>query len=254
MAVLNFPSNPFDGQLYPDPAVPGAQQYVWNEGKGTWLTVFKGVEQVLARNPLFISGEPSAPIVNINEVTTTQGGYMSAADKIKLDALSPSEGTVTDIEVGTGLGAPDTGDHITTTGKISLLPPTPVDIGGVKAGLGVTIATDGTLAVKPPSSVNIGAVKAGKGIGVTADGTLSLAAGSTYTPLDNIEGSFNGLTKVFNLTSSGSPVSPFNVNALLLFIDKELQLPNVDYTLIGSSITFVTAPTPGKSFYGISLT
>lgn len=69
----------------------------------------------------------------------TPGGVVSTTNN----------GTVTAIVPGPGLGAPATGNPITTSGVLRLLPPTldGIQLGGVKAGDNVTIAADGTLGV-----------------------------------------------------------------------------------------------------------
>lgn len=56
-------------------------------------------------------------------------------------------GTVSSVTPGPGLGAPATGNVITTSGTILLLPPTTdgLSLGGVKEGNNVTIAVDGTI-------------------------------------------------------------------------------------------------------------
>jgi len=58
-----------------------------------------------------------------------------------------NNGSVTAITPGPGLGAPATGNAITTSGTIRLLPPTTdgLQLGGVKAGNNVTIAVDCTI-------------------------------------------------------------------------------------------------------------
>lgn len=92
MAALNFPNNPEDGQLYPDPAIPGAVQYVWSEIKGTWLAVFQGIDRISGNEPIIVAGARNQPVISILQATEQYGGYMSAADKIKLDALpDPTE-------------------------------------------------------------------------------------------------------------------------------------------------------------------
>jgi hypothetical protein len=61
-----------------------------------------------------------------------------------------NNGTVTSVVAGEGLGAPYTGDTITSSGTIRLLPPS-VDgtkIGGVKEGDNIVIAADGTINVQ----------------------------------------------------------------------------------------------------------
>jgi len=58
-------------------------------------------------------------------------------------------GTVTAVTAGEGLGAPATGNTISTSGTLRVVPPTTdgLKIGGVKAGANVSIAFDGTISV-----------------------------------------------------------------------------------------------------------
>jgi hypothetical protein len=254
MAALNFPANPVDGELYPDPAPAGATQYVYNGTKGTWLTVFRGVERVSTRTPLFTSGTSNNPVINIPVATPAAGGYMSAADKTKLDSLGPSAGTVTSITAGTGIGAPATGNSIVTAGTLNLLPPTPLAIGGVRGGTGVSITTQGVLNLLAPTTANIGGVKAGAGLTISADGTISLASSGAFVVIDSLASQFNGVKVTFQLTVNGIPYAPAGVNNLLLYINGAFQIPISAFSVQGSSVTFTSAPPTGASFYGISLT
>lgn len=251
--ALDFPSNPVDGQYYPDPPQPGVTQYQWSSDKQTWLTVFAGITRVTGKTPITVTGSPSEPVVGIQPATTSQDGYMSAADKRKLNELTPASGTVTQVTAGTGLGAPQTGQSITTTGTIQLLPPTPTTIGGVKNGTGVEVLSDGSLSLKPPSSINIGGVKQGAGISISADGTISLAAGGGFVVLDNISASFNGSVTTFQMTTSGVPYAPSSANSLLIFLGGVIQIPNNSFSVTGPSLVFTAPPPAGTSFYGISL-
>jgi hypothetical protein len=249
MAALNFPANPVDGQLYPDPAIPGVTQYVYNSTKGTWLTVFRGVERVNGAAPIFISGDKTSPTVNIRPVTAQQSGYMTAADKQKLDSIDPTAtGTVTQITAGTGLGAPNTGNTITTTGTLNLLPPTAIAIGGVRAGVNVDISTSGTISLKPPTPTVIGGVRAGSGVSISPDGVISASGGVTV--LDNIGTRFNGVTTEFQLTVNNATFTPANPNNLLIFVGGIAQIRPA-YTITGSRILFSAAPASGLTFYGL---
>jgi hypothetical protein len=60
-----------------------------------------------------------------------------------------ANGTVTAVTAGPGLGSPASGNTISTSGTLRLLPPTPdgLTLGGVKAGTNVAIAFDGTISV-----------------------------------------------------------------------------------------------------------
>jgi hypothetical protein len=253
--ALDFPANPLDGQLYPEPAQPGVQQYVYNADKGTWLTVFPGVSRVTAVAPLFTSGSRNEPVINIRPATETESGYMTPEDKQKLDEIDPlMEGTVKKVTAGVGLGAPNAGESITIEGTLNLLPPTPGSIGGVKEGVGVTVLSDGSLSLKPPSSLSIGGVKAGAGVSITADGTISVSAGGTFINLDDISRAFNGIATNFQMTVSGVPFAPTSQNALLIFVGGVIQQPNFAFTTSSSNLTFTAPPPAGASFYGISLT
>lgn len=252
--ALNFPANPVDGQVYPDPAPSGGTQYVYNASKGTWLTVFRGVDRVSGIAPIEVTGEQSNPVVSIKPATTSTAGSMSAADKTKLDNLGPSGGSVTNVKAGIGLGAPNTGDSITTTGTLNLLAPTPLSIGGVKPGDNVAVGADGTLTVKPPTPTTIGAVKEGEGVDISADGSISLSPGATFKVLDSLTGKFDGTTTNFQMTVNSVPFAPSSYNSLLIFVGGVNQVPLVSFSTSGSTLIFTSAPPTGVSFYGISLT
>lgn len=56
MAQLNFPDNPIDGQLYPNPCPAGVTQYRWDVSTGMWriVGVATGVEPGTYGNELFV--------------------------------------------------------------------------------------------------------------------------------------------------------------------------------------------------------
>jgi len=91
------------------------------------------------------------PGVSLPLATTTTPGVIQVGTGLSVDAqgllTTSNVGTVTAITPGEGLGAPATGNAITTSGTIRLLPPTGTGIGGVKAGANVSIGTDGTISV-----------------------------------------------------------------------------------------------------------
>lgn len=87
MAALNFPSAPEPGQVYPDPKIEGVKQWAWDSTKGTWTITSDVVVKVLPSSPVTVEGAVSTPIVGMPAATSEAPGYMSAADKAKLDAL-----------------------------------------------------------------------------------------------------------------------------------------------------------------------
>jgi hypothetical protein len=274
----NFPNNPFDGQLYPDPPVPGTFQYQWVQGKGVWVLSNAGVIQVLGNDPIVVTGTASVPVVNIRPATTSAAGSLSAADKQKLDSIPPSgAGSVTRVETGVGL----TGGPIVTTGTISLRPPVGNNIGGVKAGAGVTILSDGTLEafsgvtsvtagtglgggtitstgtifLRPPANGAIGGVKAGTNIYIDTDGTINAATGGTITGafgiLDDISPFFDGIQRQFELKVGGSTVTVTNPANLFVVLGGILQPSPSTFSIVNNQdILFVSPPPPGATFSG----
>lgn len=186
-------------------------------------------------------------------------------------------GTVNRVTAGIGLGAPGTGDSITNIGTLDLLPATDTVIGGVTPGVGVAVSISGALglvpattstlggvipgsgidvsptgalSILPPTATQIGGVKAGKGILIAADGTISIPDGpSGVFLLDNLP--FNGATTIFQLTSGGTPVVPSATQYTLIAIGGIVQGTPDAYNVVGSTITFTSAPPAGASFYGI---
>lgn len=199
-----FPVNPFDGQIYPIPAVPGALQYQWSAEQNVWLIYSPlGVQSVSGLAPIQVSNGTDNAVVSIVPATINAAGSMSAADKAKLDNIPDDAGSGTVTSVATGVGLE--GGPITESGEINLLPATTSSLGGVKVGDNISIGTDGTLSIPTASfgvtSINlgpgligspspitstgtitaalatrltVGAVRVGNGLNVTQDGTISL--------------------------------------------------------------------------------
>ena len=115
------------------------------------------------------------------------------------------------------------------------------------------------MALNFPSSPTIGDVYTDttSGFSYEWDGTVW----KSYTPasvnnilvLDDISGSFNGVTDTFALTSSGNPVGPTNAQQLRIVLGGVIQSPGVDYTISGTNIVFTTPPDAALDFAGISL-
>jgi hypothetical protein len=93
------------------------------------------------------------PGVSFPIATSTTPGVVIASTGLSISPggflTTVNNGTVTSIIAGPGLGAPATGNPITTSGTIKLLPPTTdgLQLGGVKAGSNILIGADGTISV-----------------------------------------------------------------------------------------------------------
>lgn len=98
----------------------------------------------------FAAGQSFVGIAVPVATTTTVGGVIPSTGLAISGGgflTTVNNGTVTSVTSGTGLGSPATGNVITTSGTIRLLPATSTVIGGVKPGSNLSVAVDGTLNV-----------------------------------------------------------------------------------------------------------
>jgi len=72
-----------------------------------------------------------------------------------------------------------------------------------------------------------------------------------YRKLDSISSSFNGSTTTFTMQVGGQNVSAGTPAQLLISLGGVIQQPTTDYTVSTNSLTFVTAPASGLSFFAI---
>ena len=63
-----------------------------------------------------------------------------------------------------------------------------------------------------------------------------------WQTVESLMNSFDGTTRVFNLLSSGNPITPPTPQHLIVSVYGKVQLPGVDYTVDGTKITFTVAP------------
>ena len=75
-----------------------------------------------------------------------------------------------------------------------------------------------------------------------------------YQILDDISGSFTGSTAgPFNLTVSGTAVSPETEASVIISVSGVIQQPISAFTISGSQITFTGNPASSDTFFGIVL-
>jgi hypothetical protein len=176
-----FPPSPFDGELYPVPAIPGSLQYQWSAASRVWFIYSPlGVQSVTGILPISVSNGTENAIVSIIPASINNPGSMSAADKVKLDNLPANAGvgTVTSIQLGAGLtGTPS--QTITTTGQINLSPATKTTEGGVIVGDNIEVNSAGVISVPTArfgvQSINVGSGLVGNPSPITNTGTISAA-------------------------------------------------------------------------------
>lgn len=71
-----------------------------------------------------------------------------------------------------------------------------------------------------------------------------------FGKLDSI--TFDGVTATYALTKDGQPFSPMSPLALQVVLNGVPQEPFIDFTLSGSSITFITTPPVGSKYFATS--
>jgi len=114
------------------------------------------------------------------------------------------------------------------------------------------------VALNFPNSPTVGQIytDSTSGFSYQWNGTLwssySAATSTEIREVDDISGSFNGITTSFALTSSGANISPTNAQQLIVSIGGVIQNPGQDYSISGSNIIFSTAPTAGLDFFATS--
>ena len=74
-----------------------------------------------------------------------------------------------------------------------------------------------------------------------------------YIKIDDLQSSFNGNTKTFNLTTGGNAFTPGSANALLVSLGGVIQEPIESYTVTNDQITFSNPPTASTSIFIIAL-
>jgi hypothetical protein len=155
-------------------------------------------------------------ILNVLPATTSSLGGIIVGSGLSVNngivSVTGGSGSVTSITTGIGLGAPNTGDVITNTGTINLLPATNSVLGGVKVGSGLNITLDGTLSVTGTGSGTVTSITAGTGLGapdtgdsITTTGIVNLLP-ATETTLGGVKQGSNVIINpdgTINATISG---------------------------------------------------
>ena len=115
------------------------------------------------------------------------------------------------------------------------------------------------MALNFPSSPTIGDtyVDSNSGFSYEWDGTVwksfSASSSSNIKRLDDISGSFNGITTSFSITSNSIALTPPSSQSLIINLGGVIQDPSDDYSVSESNLIFSTPPTGGLSFSGVSL-
>ncbi len=268
MALLSFPSPATNGQLYPTSPLPGQNQYQYENATQTWRLL--GAATGVA--PGCYGDSLTVPAFCVDAQ-----GRLTSVSSIPFSIATPTQ-----------LGVVQIGNNVQVSGGvISILNATTLQAGVVQLNNTVTststtqaatanavkTAYDVAAAAVPNASYTAkGDIVAGTGTATYTDlpvGTNGqyLRADSAYPTglvwsnppafynLDDISGSFDGVVKTFPLTIGGVAYVPSPVSNIMVFLGGMAQTPGITeaYTVAGSSITFLTAPSAGTSFYATTI-
>jgi hypothetical protein len=136
-------------------ATPTAVKTAYDAAVAAQATAFAALPKAGGTMSGVITFDPAQtfPGVAFPKATTLSLGVVQVGSGLSITSsgvLSTANvGTVTAVICGPGLGSPASGNTISTSGTIRLLPPTSdgLSLGGVKAGANINIAFDGTISV-----------------------------------------------------------------------------------------------------------
>ena len=83
--------------------------------------------------------------------------------------------------------------------------------------------------------------------------SITQSSSSHIQILDDVSGSFNGITTSFSITSGSVSIQPESSEAVRLNLGGVIQDPVNDYSVSGSNLIFSTPPAAGLSFSAIIL-
>ena len=85
--------------------------------------------------------------------------------------------------------------------------------------------------------------------------TQSAPAAAAFYNLDDVSASFDGIATSFPLAISGIPYTPAPISNIMVFVGGVAQVPGAGnaYIIVGSNISFTSAPPAGATFYATTV-
>lgn len=229
MPLLIFPPDPYNGEIYPDPAITGQNVYHWSSAEQTWRLdgVATGV----------VAGTYGSP-TKIPRFTVSVVGTISFAEDVDIARATDNSAGV--VQIGENIQVTPTGvisvNNATTfqKGVVELVNTTAGDCDPLKAltayaGCQLQLQID-DLRQRIENLENIG-----------------------FKTLDDISPLFDGTQTIFQMTIGGVPFTPTPPANLLILLGAVAQVRGVAYNIIGDYIEFSEAPLAGTLFSGITV-
>jgi len=245
MAALNFPTNPTNGTLYPNPALPDIGQWVYNSATQVWSAVPFYVR--IQANAYNTYSWPTT-FGEATQVLTTDGN-----GTLQWGGITAQKTVFVTLELLEAFDGVNTSFTFVTPGTLTPYTPAPssnlcVILGGVPQvpGTSYSVSTNTITFTEAPSS---GASFFAFTMGVS---NPSYTVSATLKLLNFAE-AFDGTRVTFTLQDivTSAPYVPSAGN-LTIFLGGVPQVPVAAYSQTGGTVTFTEAPLSGATVYAIS--
>jgi len=182
VALLVFPTSPFNGQIYPPNPLPGQSVYQWDGVEQTWrlLGAASGVTSGTYGNS-----------ISVGQFTVDAAGRITAAQNVPIQRSSKTQLGV--VQIGNNI------DVDAVTGIISIPVATAGLPGVVIVGSNLSVTAGGILSVPNATVSNRGAVQLVNNT-ITNDATKALTAAAGFS----LQNQINALVVSNNLTFAGT--------------------------------------------------
>lgn len=232
-----------------------------NSATGTTLITDSGATTGTAKLKTLVAGNLIAFSADANgnlviSSTATAGALTAVNSEGTGTSLVDNNGTaggiatIKSLAAGSNITITPSGDGktLTITANQVITPATTSTIGGVIIGAGIDVDGTGKITLAPPSGVNLGGVKAGTNIIIASDGTISSTGGVTSIAA----GTSGALTGAITFTA-GPSISLSNTgNSVQISGTGVPEAPNDGNTYGRQNLAWVTLPSIANAITSVT--